>query len=60
MDQFVIERLSTYFAYLEDLRDSGEVNMWASSQFLEKEFGLSRRESKDVFLAWIRTFNKKD
>jgi len=58
MDQFVTERLSTYFAYLEDLRDSGEINMWGASQYLESEFGLNRRESKDVFLTWIKTFNK--
>lgn len=60
MDQFICERLDKYFAYLEELRDSGEINMWGASPYLEKEFGLNRREAKDVFLAWIRTFNKKD
>jgi hypothetical protein len=50
--------MSQYFLYLNDLRDSGETNMWLAAPYLEAEFGLDRREAKDILLAWIRSFSK--
>jgi hypothetical protein len=47
-----------YFSYLDVLRDSGVTNMFLASPYLEEEFGLSRREAKDVLLTWIKSFNK--
>lgn len=47
--------MSQYFDYLEDLRESGETNMWGASTYLEAEFGLDAREAKDILLAWIKT-----
>jgi hypothetical protein len=47
-----------YFAFLNDLRDSGEINMWGAPPYLEAEFGLDRREAKQVFLTWVQSFNK--
>jgi hypothetical protein len=32
--------------------------MWLASSYLEAEFGLDRREAKDILLAWIRSFGK--
>lgn len=40
--------------YLIMLRDSGAVNMWGASPYLEQQFQLSRAEAKDVLLAWIK------
>jgi hypothetical protein len=50
--------MSQYFAYLNDLRDSGETNMFLASPYLEAEFGLDRKEAKDILLAWMRSFSK--
>ena len=50
--------MSKYFEYLEDLRDSGEVNMFLAAPYLEFEFGLDRREAKNILLAWIKSFSK--
>jgi len=50
--------MSEYFQFLNELRDSGEINMWGASPYLEAEFGLDRKEAKDIFLAWIRSFDK--
>lgn len=52
--------MEKYFAYLEDLRDSGETNMWGAGAYLEEEFSLTHREAKDILLAWIHSFNKKE
>jgi hypothetical protein len=50
--------MDKYYQYLEELRDSGEINMWGAGAHLEAEFDLSRKEAKDVLLTWIRSFNK--
>ena len=43
-----------YFLYLEDLRDSGEINMFGAGAYLESEFCLSKREARDVLMDWMK------
>ena len=50
--------MKEYFDYLVELRDSGATNMWAASPYLEREFGLSRQDAKDILIAWIESFSK--
>jgi hypothetical protein len=47
------------FKYLQDLRDSGAINMWGAGAYLEDEFGLTRREAKAALLDWFESFNKQ-
>jgi hypothetical protein len=47
------------FEYLVDLRDSGVVNMWGASPFLEDRFNLTRQEANKVLVAWIDSLDKK-
>ncbi len=43
------------FQYLEELRKSGGAgNMWGASMYIEDEFGMSKRDAKDMLLAWIQ------
>jgi hypothetical protein len=42
--------------FLIDLRDSGVTNMWGASPYLEREFGLTRKEASDILLQWIKSF----
>lgn len=46
--------MGEYFNYLDELRDSGEINMLSAGAYLEAEFGLDRREAKKVLLAWMQ------
>ena len=39
--------------YLNELRDSGEVNMLAAGCFLEWEFDINRNEAKKLILWWM-------
>jgi ADP-heptose:LPS heptosyltransferase len=48
------------FAYLIDLRDSGETNMLAAPSYLEKEFGFSREEAREVFWEWAYQLERED
>ena len=52
------DAMKTYFDYLVELRDSGETNMWGAAPYLQRRFGLSYEQSKQVLLAWIRSFDR--
>jgi hypothetical protein len=49
--------LTEYFEYLCDLRDSAVTNMCGAGPYLEIEFGLDRKEARDILSAWINSFN---
>lgn len=57
--EYAEQDLQTAFDYLVKLRDSGETNMWGAAPYLEREFGLSRVEARDIHLAWIKSFNQE-
>ena len=40
------------FIFLDKLRDSGKINMFGAPKVLEETFGLSKKESRQVFKAW--------
>lgn len=50
----------TIFKYLEALRDSGAINMWGAGAYLERDFGLSRREAKTMLLDWFESFKTRE
>ena len=45
-----------YFVYLDELRESGETNMFGAPSFLIATFGLSRKDAMEVTYAWMKTF----
>jgi hypothetical protein len=47
-----------YFDFLHDLRDSGAINMFLAPSILRETFGLTNKESYEVFLAWNDTFKE--
>jgi hypothetical protein len=42
--------------FLEELRESGETNMFGAAPYLQSEFDLSRRDSEKALMEWIRSF----
>ena len=46
------------FEYLETLRESGIVNMYGSGPYLQEEFGVSRAEARELFQAWVDSYDK--
>jgi len=46
-------------AYLTALRDSGRINMFGATPYLEDRFGLTRREAKAALLNWMSTFKRE-
>jgi hypothetical protein len=39
--------------YLNELRESGEVNMLGAGAYLQRDLGLNANEAKQVVLWWI-------
>jgi len=48
--------IAAMFQYLDELRESGATNMFGAAPYVVREFGLSKREARDVLLAWIQTY----
>ncbi len=47
-----------YKEFLDELRESGKTNMFGAGVYLEEEFGLSRREAREVLSNWMKNFNQ--
>ena len=47
------------FLFLDNIRESGVINMWSAGQYLEECYELSKRESRDVLLEWMKTFAER-
>ena len=43
---------------LDDLRDSGAINMFGAPSWLENNFAVPRKEAKLIFNNWTETYNR--
>lgn len=42
-----------YFELLDDIRDSGKINMFESYRFIMDEFGESKYKAKNIVREWM-------
>ena len=42
--------------YLNDLRDSGDTNMFGAAPYVEAHFGMDRREAREYTRLWMNNF----
>jgi hypothetical protein len=47
------------FEYLDDLRESGETNMFGARPYLMEEFGFDQREATRWLAEWMQTFSER-
>ena len=47
-----------YSDFLIALRDSGITNMFGAAPYLQAEFGLDKREAREVLANWMRSFGE--
>lgn len=50
--------LQEVYDYLDDLRESGEINMFAAPGYLQSEYDMSKADSFTAFKAWTEDFGK--
>lgn len=48
------------FLFLNQLRQSGETNMFGAAPYLQAEFGLDRYEAKAVLMEWMAWAQEDD
>jgi hypothetical protein len=48
-----------HLIYLDNLRESGVTNMFGAGSYVENEFGVSRREAKEILLYWMASFEER-
>ncbi len=42
--------------FLDELRDSGEINMYCCRPYIMEEFGVDKKEAGQIFKEWIESF----
>ena len=47
------------FIFLDNVRESGSINMFGAGPVVQEMFGLSRYEARDVVLEWMQTFSQR-
>ncbi len=55
--------MEKYFAYLEELRESGETNMMGAVPYLQRKFPeltYDRARAVDILMAWIHSFDDEE
>ena len=48
---------SEWNKFLDDLRDSGEMNMFGAVGYIERVFIMPRSIAKNIFYQWTETYN---
>lgn len=54
------EDKETYFLFLDQVRESGKINMFGGAAVLREVFNLSKAESREILFEWMDTFGKRD
>ena len=47
------------FEFLDEIRESGSINMFGAAPYIQDAFGVTRYEAKDLLLEWMRTFGQR-
>ena len=54
----IAEFQEDYFTYLNELRASGETNMYGAAPYLEDKFWIEPSEAKEVLRLWMKSFEE--
>ena len=53
-----LDFVTKVFKYLDELRESGDTNMFGAGAYVEDEFGLEEKEARELTIGWMQTFSK--
>ena len=54
--------MEKYFAYLEELRESGETNIFGAVPYLQRKFpelAFDRARALEILTAWMRSYDEE-
>ena len=46
-----------FFYFLDDLRESGQTNMYGAAPYLCDEFDMDKKTANEVLLKWMETYD---
>jgi hypothetical protein len=49
-----------YFVYLDELRESGTINMMGAPREMQCEFGIDKLEARNIFQLWCLNFESAE
>lgn len=47
------------FEFLDNLRESGAINMFGAGPYVQDTFGLDRWEARDLVVEWMESFSTR-
>jgi hypothetical protein len=53
----MMDKYLHYFVYLDELRESGTINMMGAPREMEYEFSLDKAEARKIFGLWTKQFS---
>tara|TARA_R100000655_G_scaffold24787_1_gene50263 strand:+ start:272 stop:457 length:186 start_codon:yes stop_codon:yes gene_type:complete len=48
-----------HLKFLDNLRDSGDVNMFGASEYVQEAFDISNRNARDILVYWMETYGER-
>lgn len=45
--------------FLDNLRESGAINMFGAAPYVSDTFGVSKYEARDLVINWMETFDQR-
>lgn len=57
-DNFKVLDDSIFFEFLNDLRESGQINMFGAAPVLADTFGMTKSQARGVLSAWMKSFEE--
>ena len=48
-----------HLEYLDDLRESGETNMFGARPYLIEEFGIESKQASAILSYWMHSFSER-
>lgn len=58
MIEFPKDIESKHMIFLEDLRQSGQTNMFGAVPFIQLKFKIDETKSRDILLFWLDNYNE--
>lgn len=49
-----------HLVYLDELRESGETNMFGAGEYIQDYFDVSKNDANTILIYWMQTFGKED
>lgn len=53
------ERKEEIFQFLDNLRESGGINMFGAAPVVQDAYGLTRNEARSYVTDWMRTYSER-